>query len=79
MDSKNILERLQEYMTLEMKFTHARFTTQAEKLDKEELLDILNIVHTNYLIRNGMFKKLIRHCIKEGVTLPPMSELWSKY
>ena len=78
MDSDKILEKLQEFMTLEMKFAHTRFTTQAEKLDKEQLLEILDIVHTNYLIRNGMFKKLVRHCIKEGVSLPPMSELWSK-
>jgi hypothetical protein len=78
MDSKEILEKLQGYMSLEMSFTHTRFKTQAEKLDKEELLDILNIVHTNYLIRNGMFKKLVKLCIEKGVSLPPMSELWDQ-
>lgn len=76
MDADKILEKLQGYLSLEQKFLHQRFKAEAEKLDKEQLVEIVDIVHSNYLIRNKMFKNLIKHCTKQGISLPPINELW---
>lgn len=61
---------------MEQEFHHQRFLNGAGKLDKEGLVEIADIVHTNYLIRNEMFRKLVRHCVAKGYELPAFSELF---
>ena len=75
MDNDDTLQKLQGYLTLEQKFSHQRLRNQAETLSKSEVLDLLEIAHTNYLIKNHMFKVLIRSMIQQGCKLPPMSDL----
>jgi len=45
MDADKILEKLQGYLSLEQKFLHQRFKAEAEKLNKEQLVEIVDIVH----------------------------------
>ncbi len=75
MDSDEILEKAQSYLTMEQEFHHRRVVDGCKNLENTELLEIVDIVHTNYLVRNEMFNKLVSYCIKKGVTLPPMSSL----
>jgi hypothetical protein len=78
MDADKIFEKLEGFLSLEQKFLHQRFKTEAEKLDKDKLIEIIDIVHTNYLIRSKMFKNLVKHCAQQGVVLPPINELWEE-
>jgi len=76
MDSNKIFEKLQGFLSLEQQFLNQRFKAEAEKLDKKELIEILEIIHTNYLIRSKMFNNLVKHCARQGMMLPPLNELW---
>ncbi len=78
MDSDKLLERLKGYLTMEQEFHHRRVTNGCKKLDKKELEEIIDIVHTNYLVKAGMFRKLVAHCVRKGYKLPPMSELFGE-
>ena len=62
-------------MSLEQEFLHKRFMAQAAKLDREELLEILEIVHMNYLVRGGLFLRLSKWCQKQGYALPEAEEI----
>ena len=42
-------------MSLEQEFLHKQFLAQANKLDQKELIEILEIVHANYLVRGSLF------------------------
>jgi len=48
---------------MEQEFHHQKVTNGCKKLGKEELEEIIDIVHTNYLVKAGMFKRLVEHCI----------------
>ena len=76
MDADKILEKLQGFLSLEQQFLNQRVKASAEKLDKDKLIEILEIIHTNYLVRSKMFKNLVKHCAQQGVVLPPINELW---
>jgi hypothetical protein len=76
MDADKIFEKLQGFLSLEQQFLNQRVKASAEKLDKDKLIEILEIIHTNYLVRSKMFKNLVKHCAQQGVVLPPINELW---
>ena len=78
MSSDKILEKLQGFLSLEEEFLNQKVKAGAEKLDKKQLIEILEIIHTNYLIRSKMFKNLVKHCGQQGVVLPPINELWEE-
>ena len=72
MDNDDTLQKLQGYLTLEQKFSHQRLRNQAETLSKSEVLELLEIAHTNYLIKNHMFK-VLKLMVKD--VLPPVFPL----
>lgn len=76
MDADKIFEKLQGFLSLEQQFLNQRVKASAEKLDKDKLIEILEIIHTNYLVRSKMFKNLVKHCAQQGMVLPPLNELW---
>jgi hypothetical protein len=76
MDADKVFEKLQGFLSLEQQFLNQRVKASAEKLDKDKLIEILEIIHTNYLVRSKMFKNLVKHCAQQGVVLPPINELW---
>lgn len=76
MDADKIFEKLRGFLTLEQQFLNQRVKASAEKLDKDKLIEILEIIHTNYLVRSKMFKNLVKHCAQQGMVLPPLNELW---
>lgn len=67
---KNMFE-----LNTEQAFTHVRFMTLADKLDKAELLDILDKTHTQYMIQKNLFTQLTKWCVRNRVELPWMNEL----
>jgi hypothetical protein len=75
MDGGQSLDRLRSWMSLEQEFLHKRFIAQARKLDKTELLEILEIVHANYLVRGGLFLRLSKWCQRQGYALPEADEI----
>jgi hypothetical protein len=75
MDGVQNLERLRSWMSLEQEFLHKRFMGQARKLDREALLEILEIVHANYLVRGGLFLRLSKWCQRQGYALPEAHEI----
>lgn len=78
MDDKEILGAIQGYLTVEQEFQHKRVMDGCNKLGKEELSEIVDIVHTNFLVKTEMFKKLVAFCIAKGYELPAMSSLFEK-
>lgn len=62
-------------MSLEQEFLHKQFLAQAGKLDKKELVEILEILHANYLIRGSLFLRLSRWCQRQGYPLPDADEI----
>jgi hypothetical protein len=76
MDADKVFEKLQGFLSLEQQFLNQRVKASAEKLDKDKLIEILEIIHTNYLVRSKMFKNLVKYCAQQGVVLPPINELW---
>ena len=64
-----------EWVTPEQSFMHQRVMMDARKLDKEQLLQIFDGVHQQYQLRNHLFTCLTKWCVRNGVELPPFSEL----
>jgi len=63
-------------LTAEQSFTHQRVIRDADKLTKEELVKILGEIHRLYLIKGGLFTRLVNWCARTGVELPPLTELY---
>ena len=63
------------FLSVEGEFSHLKACEAARKLDKEELLDIFEVVHKQYLIRDNLFRKLLKFCTSNGLMLPDMAEL----
>ena len=63
------------FLSVEGEFTHLKACEAARKLDKEELIDIFETVHKQYLIRDNLFRKMLKFCTSQGVMLPPIDEL----
>lgn len=64
-----------EWTTPEQNFLHQRVMMDAKKLDKEQLLEIFEIVHKQYQIRGHLFSRLSSWCAHNSVVLPSFSEL----
>lgn len=63
-------------MSLEQEFYHHKFMQKAKQVsDKDELLEILDLVHANYVIKSKLFSKLALTVTVNGFELPPLSEL----
>ena len=62
-------------MSLEQEFLHKQFLAQANKLDRKELIEILEIVHANYLVRGSLFLRLSKWCQRQGHPLPDADEI----
>lgn len=46
--------------------------------DVDELHEIVDLIHANYLIQKQLFKELAKHMASEGYPLPPITKLLSK-
>ena len=66
-----------KWTTQEQDFMHQYFLMQAKKLDKEELLEIFESVHKQYLMKTRLLNCLIKWCIKSNVMLPDIASLLS--
>ncbi len=64
-----------EWTTPEQNFLHQRVLMDAKKLDKEQLLEIFEIIHKQYLIRGHLFSRLSAWCARNNVLLPSFAEL----
>ena len=65
------------WTTPEQDFMHQYFMMQAKKLDKEELLEIFEQVHKQYLFKTRFLNCMIKWCANSSVTLPDISSLLS--
>lgn len=63
-------------LTAEQSFLHQRVIRDAEKLNKEELVKVLTDIHRLYLIKGGLFTRLVNWCARSGVVLPAFTELY---
>lgn len=63
-------------LTAEQSFLHQRVIRDAEKLDKADLVKILGDIHRLYLIKGGLFTRLVNWCARTGVELPAFTELY---
>jgi len=63
------------WLSTEQQFLHQRVMLDVKKLDREQLVDIFGSYHQSYLLRNKLFTKLVCWCVKNGVELPPITDL----
>jgi hypothetical protein len=76
MDSDAVLQKLRHYMSMEQEFYHHRFMEKAKKIDDvDELVEIIDLLHSNYLIRSKLFINLAHRVAEEGYELPCIAEL----
>lgn len=66
---------LNEWIDTEQQFTHCTLMKQADKASREQLLEVLNVAHQNYLIQKKLFNNLLLHCARSGIHPPPLQEL----
>jgi len=66
-----------KWTTQEQDFMHQYFLMQAKKLDKEELLEIFESVHKQYLVKSHLLNCLIKWCARTGVNLPDIASILS--
>ena len=79
MASENLVRRLKDYMSMESEFYHLKFMDKTKKLrDVDELHEIVDLIHANYLIQKQLFKELAKHMASEGYPLPSITKLLSK-
>lgn len=64
-----------EWITTEQEFMHKRAMLEAQDLDREKLLEILEKVHKQYFIYYNLFSKLVIWCCRNNLTLPSFEEL----
>ena len=63
-------------MTMEQEFYHHRFMSRARKIDKvEDFVEILDLLHSNYLVQKRLFHNLAKSVADSGVELPALSDL----
>lgn len=63
------------WTTPEQDFMHQYFMMQAKKLDKEELLEIFEQVHKQYLLKTRFLNCMIKWCARNNITLPDIKEV----
>ena len=64
-----------QWQTQEQEFLHQRVMMDAKKLSKEELLQIFEGVHKQYLLRSHLFARLAAWCAGNKIILPSFEEL----
>lgn len=64
-----------DWMSQEQEFLHKRVMMDAKKLDKDRLLQILEMVHKQSLINKRLFSSLASWCARNKVILPAFDEL----
>ena len=64
-----------EWLSTEQEFMHKSAMIEAEKMDKEKLLEILQKVHKQYLIYHNLFSKMVIWCGRNQLMLPSFPEL----
>ena len=75
-DSDDLKKRLRDYMTVEQEFYHTHFMSRASKIDKvDDLVEILDLLHANYLVQKRLFSSLAREAARSGIELPSIAEL----
>ena len=75
-DSDDLKKRLRDYMTVEQEFYHTHFMNRASKIDKvDDLVEILDLLHANYLVQKRLFSSLAREAARSGIELPSIAEL----
>jgi len=63
-------------MTIEQEFYHHRFMSRARKIEKtEDFVEILDLLHANYLVQKRLFQNLARAVADSGVELPRLKDL----
>lgn len=67
-----------EWISTEQEFMHKRAMLEAQNLDRETLLEILEKVHKQYFIYYNLFSKLVIWCCRNKLTLPSFDELLSQ-
>ena len=79
MEGEELLQRLREYMTVEQEFYHHIFMSRARKLDKpEDLVEIIDLLHANYLVQKRLFTNLARAVADSDMELPALKDLLGK-
>jgi hypothetical protein len=66
-----------KWTTQEQDFMHQYFLMQAKKLDKEELLELFEKMHKQYLIKSRFLNCILKWCASSGVLLPDISSILS--
>ena len=66
---------LAEWIDTEQQFTHFNLMRSANQANKEQLLEVLDVAHKNYLIQRKLFNNLLLHCARSGIHPPPLQEL----
>lgn len=64
-----------DWMSQEQEFLHNRVMMDAKKLDKDGLLQVLEMVHKQSLINKRLFSSLSTWCARNKIMLPPLDEL----
>ena len=64
-----------DWMSQEQEFLHNRVMMDAKKLDKDGLLQILEMVHKQSLINKRLFSSLASWCARNKVILQAFDEL----
>lgn len=72
------MAKVRSWMTLEQKFAHTSFCQQCAKVDKEGILEVIELLHANYLIKDALFKKLVLWVLDQGLELPPLDQILSQ-
>ena len=66
---------LTEWIDTEQQFTHVKLMNDAQKASKEQLMEVLDIAHKNYLIQRKLFNNLLLYYARSGIHPPPLQEL----
>lgn len=64
-----------QWQTEEQEFLHQRVMMDAKKLNKEQLLEVFEGIHRQYLLRSHLFARLASWCARNKVILPSFEEL----
>lgn len=64
-----------EWLNTEQEFLHKRVCGDFAKLDRDQMKEVFENVHKQYLIRNHLFSRLASWCAQNNVLLPGFDEL----
>ncbi len=63
-------------MTMEQEFYHSQFMNRASKIEKvDDLVEILDLLHANYLVQKRLFSGLALEAARSGIELPSIAKL----